>query len=231
MREKYRPFKKSNNLLSKVGISDYFSLHSKEINNTVKYRRILNNPILEKLAIDHSKKEERKKDSKSTIVLVHPFYFMHDKKYLTKKTRKDFEEYTKKLDFVLDNSYKDFSLVLYDSYLSYIARTGKLAEKGYFDKILFSNQDSGEPINKHELNYFNKKIVYVAGLYNGDCLSRAITEIKENSVSRKVKAIKDLILEPIFFENKSLKSKKIYDRWGKKVKSVRINDLIDILEE
>jgi hypothetical protein len=231
MKDKYKTFKKPDNLLSKVGISNYFSLYSKEINDTVKYRRILNNPILEKLAIDHSKVEERKNENKSIIVLVHPFYLMADKKKLNEKTLKDFNDYFEKLNFVLHNSYPNFSLVLYDSHLGYLSKTGKLAEKGCFDKIFFSEQDSGKPVNKQELNYFNKKKVFVGGVYNGGCLSRAITEIRENSIPKKIRSIKDLVLEPIIFQNKKLKPKKIYDRWGKKVKSVKTNDILNILEE
>jgi hypothetical protein len=219
-------FKKT--LLPNVGISDCFSLHSKEINETVKYRRILDNPVLEKLAIGHAKKEEKQNEKKSAIVLVHPFYLMKDKKKLNEKTLKDLNEYFEKLNFVLYNSYPNFSLVLYDSYLGYLSRTGKLAEKGYFDKIFFSEQDTGFPINKYELNYFNKKKVFLGGSYNGKHLSKAITSIKENSVPRKIKGIKDLVLEPIIFENKSLKPKKIYDRWGKKLKVIYLKDLFDI---
>jgi len=231
MHKKFPSIEKKANLLSKVGISDYFSMHSHEINQTVKYRRIFDNAVLEKLAIDHSKREERKKEKNSTIVLVHPFYLMKDKKNLNEKTIKDFNDYFEKLNFVLHNSYYEFSLVLYDSYLSYLSRTAKLAEKGCFDKIFFSEQDSGFPKNKHKLNYFNKKKVFIGGLYNGFQLAKAITSIKENSTCKKIRGIKDLILDPIIFQNKTMKPKKIYDRWGKKVRSVCLSDLLDILDE
>ncbi len=227
MQRKYNPSKKLNPLISEIGISKHFSKHSKEIDDTVKFRREMNNEVLEELARIHTKDNQRDYEKKETIVLVHPFYFMHDKKYLNKKTTKEFDKYYKKLEFVLRNSYPNFSLVLYDSYLNYVARTGKLAEKGYFDKIIFSEQDSGITMNKLELTYFNKKKIFVGGLYNGGCIGKAITEIRENSIPRKIRAIKDLILEDISLNEKSIRSKKIYDRFSKRVRTTTVENLFE----
>ncbi|NCN86361.1 hypothetical protein GW932_00865 [archaeon] len=216
---KHRTIKKPDNLFSNVGVDDAFREDYKEIFETSKFKRELTNPILIEKAITHAKQEERGYENKNTIVLVHPFHFLNHKL--------DFSKYQKKLEFVLKNSYPDFSLVLYESYLDYLGKTAKLATQGCFDKIIFSKQDSGFPINEFELIYFNDKFVYVAGLYNGGCIGTTLTEITENSTSRKIRAIKDLILNDPAISKDKINPKKIYDRWSNKAKTTTLSDLFE----
>lgn len=225
---RHKPIIKSDTLISKIGISEYFSKHSSEINETVKLRRTLKNPILIKLAEDHANDYQLNYEKKETIVLVCPFQFMQDKKYLNERTRKDFNKYYEKLNFVLNNSNPDFSLVLYDSYLNYLTRTGKLVEEGHFDKVIFSEQLDGFLINNFGIKeYFENKKIFIGGLYNQSFIGKAITEIKENSSPKRVRGIRDLILEKISLDKNSIKSRRIYDRWGKKVRTVTVEDLFE----
>ena len=106
----------------------------------------------------------------------------------------EFETYSANLDKIYNSKRKNLSIVLYEEPSHYAKLTSELVEKHFFDKVIFTNGSCGDPYKKQELNYFSNKNIFVGGMYNGLCLSNAISEIKENTTARKIVPIKQISL-------------------------------------
>ena len=140
--------------------------------------------------ISHKKKHETKADNKNILFLIHPFYRQIENGCLENK---DFKKYFENLE-ILEKNRRDLSIILYESPPHYTKSTYLLAEEGFFDKIIFTKLDSGDPHSVWDLNCLNGKNIYLGGMYNGLCVSGALTNILNYSKPSKIIPLKELVL-------------------------------------
>jgi hypothetical protein len=150
-----------------------------------------NIPILEKHALNNSNNRELK----DCLVLVHPYFCELEGEYMSKIP--EFKGYKNRLEKIFKKSEK-ISLVLYEEATHYSKFTYKIVEKNIFDKVMFTKGSFGELHNKKNLNYFENKNIFIGGMYNGLCLSSAISEINQKLKIKKITSIREISLNNWF---------------------------------
>jgi len=150
-----------------------------------------NIPVLEK----HALKNSKDKNLENCLVLIHPYHCELAGEYMSKI--QEFSQYKNRLKKIF-NSKKDISLILFEEPENYFKFTYNLVEKNFFDKVIFTNGSSGEPYRNNEIDYFENKNIFAGGMYNGLCLSRAITEIKKKVHIEKIFPIREICLNNWF---------------------------------
>jgi hypothetical protein len=91
----------------------------------------------------------------------------------------------------------------------YAAATSLLVEKGLIDQVIFTVYDNGCPLKKDELRKYEKDEIFFGGGYNKRCLSTSIREMKARSSSRRIWAIKELVINSPRDYSNTLRTKKV----------------------
>ena len=114
-----------------------------------------------------------------------------------KRTREQSITYLDNLFYVMNSSVrKDLNIVLFDTVHHYAAASSLLLERGLVDRVVFSQYDSGAPLDEEQFAFPGTKNIFVAGGYNRLCLASSSSYIKKNNFKKNIFAIKDMIINP-----------------------------------
>lgn len=152
--------------------------------------------------INHSKKYEQQICKKNIIALTHPLYMhyshMHTLDFEQKEQANVYLERFQKFISLAPELKKDFDFILFETVHHYAAGTSLLLEEGIFNKVVFTQFDTGYFMDSNSLEDIGKANWFLGGGYNARCFLQSTIQILENSYNGRVGsefiAIKDLIL-------------------------------------
>ncbi|OGY55518.1 MAG: hypothetical protein A2912_05845 [Candidatus Buchananbacteria bacterium RIFCSPLOWO2_01_FULL_40_23b] len=151
------------------------------------------------LAQTHARVYEREIESSMVIMLTHPLYLsLSHMNYIdSDEGRRDVEKYEDDLLHLLSmnkSSQSRVGVVLLETLHHYAAASSLLVEAGLVDRVVFTEYDSGIPLNLRELKDFSGKRIYFGGGYNGRCLKNSMDCMAARTSSKLIFGISDLVL-------------------------------------
>ncbi|MDP3027420.1 MAG: hypothetical protein Q8N63_06940 [Nanoarchaeota archaeon] len=150
---------------------------------------------------NHAKKYSYGIKSKNVFMLAHPF-FLHltHMNFLNEQGKREAEEYTSDLLGLLqDKDFQDrFETLLIEDPRYYAIATSLLLENGLIHDVFFTENNSGRLYSVEDFRQVEERNFFVAGEYEGRCLSTSIQELRDYARPLELGAVKDLVLKSPF---------------------------------
>lgn len=178
----------------------------------------------------HSHAQRKATSGENIVMLVHPFYTqLSHSNQIPSVMEPQLAAYTVKLNNFLrmNRDESDVGFVLVDTLHHYAARTHSLVDEKLVDDVIFTEYDSGEPLNPWELSLFAKKETFFAGGYNGICLTDFIEKMRNFTLKENCWAIRELALESPVFSREDFVPKRVYG--VKRTQNISLNQAIEML--
>lgn len=132
--------------------------------------------------LEHSLKYSKNIKGNKIIGLVHPFYTgLSEMDCLNPFMKITYKKYINNLKKLFDKKNKE--IVIFDTIHHYAAITSRLLEEGIVDKVIITENDRGNLMNKKEGKIFNNKTIFLGGGYSGRCLTSCARDIISESSS------------------------------------------------
>ena len=155
----------------------------------------------------HANVHKRPKQGESTIMLTHPFYLSlsHMNQLESDDMRDEARQYLDTLLSLLSLSRTNLGVVMLETIHHYAAASSLLLERGLVDRVIFTEYDSGNPLDLEEMEDFEDDEIYFSGGYNEKCLTTAVEVMEAKVPVEKRWGISDLILESPLRYTKTLR--------------------------
>jgi hypothetical protein len=162
--------------------------------------------MLAECCMEHAAKHAKGSVGKDNIVAVHLY---HDEFSFRDYDISEHGKYvSRKQVGILENIIRHVnggkvSKVLFDDFALYGAMTHKLVEEGFVDKVIFTEESCGKPLDVSDLSGFRgSRKTYIGGTYGTMCVRTAAGEIKKYAPPLSVRPIRDAIVhyEPDIYD-------------------------------
>ncbi len=164
----------------------------------LRYERAENKDLLE-CAQEHAARHQKKEiQIKKMIVLVHPFYLhlVHMNALRTPTVQQEADKYLYSLFDLLcwNREAFHFPIVLFETLHHYAAVTSLLLEQGFITSVLFTQCDSGMPLEKTAVTPLKDCFTFFGGGYNYRCLTSAVKAVADVNSPQQLWAVKEFVL-------------------------------------